>query len=290
MKTTIPFIRKIHSIRPFYEEETSLSTSTVGYSGMPLDIFCFGHSLFKQGAEIHIQRPEWVLQFQISGNTMIITQDERVLLEPGCALISPPETPYTFKVSDTNDMTKYYLIFRSTPLIEMLLGHQVRRHGMKIKFQDPSSIKLLLEEIRKLFENQELIFSEQLSVKLFELICKIRSAAQQMSSEDVFHRKLNKTVNDLMNQQITLDKLAESFGCGKFTLIREFRKHTGLPPVAYMIQIRHQYAQQLLLMSDMTIAEIAKSCGYSSVSFFISDFKKHLGITPGQFRMQHQNR
>ena len=51
-----------------------------------------------------------------------------------------------------------------------------------------------------------------------------------------------------------------------------------------MIRVRHGYAQQLLLMSDMTIAEIAACCGYSSSSFFGSDFKKHEGLTPGQFR------
>ena len=106
-------------------------------------------------------------------------------------------------------------------------------------------------------------------------------------SEGVFLEKLNQAVNDLMNQQITLEKLSASFGVGKFTLIREFRKHTGMTPVAYMIQIRHKYAQQLLLMSDMTINEIAECCGYSSVSFFISDFKKHQGITPGQVRARN---
>lgn len=287
MKTSIPFIRRIHVKRDFYEEKTILSDVESNIRSMPLDVFCFGHSLFRKGAEIHILRQEWVLQFQISGKTTIITPDEKILLEPGSILISPPGTPYTYKVPSANDMTKYYLIFRFSPLLEMLLGREIRRHGMKVKFQDPSSIQSLLEEIRDLFEKQEYIFHEQLTIKLYELICKIRNAVRMTSSEGVFLQKLNKAVNDLMNQQITLDKLSESFGIGKFTLIREFQKHTGMTPVAYMIQIRHKYAQQLLLMSDMTINEIAECCGYSSVSFFISDFKKHQGITPGQFRAQN---
>ena len=287
MKTSIPFIRRIHVKRDFYEEKTILSDVESNIRSMPLDVFCFGHSLFRKGAEIHILRQEWVLQFQISGKTTIITPDEKILLEPGSILISPPGTPYTYKVPSANDMTKYYLIFRFSPLLEMLLGREIRRHGMKVKFQDPSSIQSLLEEIRDLFEKQEYIFHEQLTIKLYELICKIRNAVRMTSSEGVFLQKLNKAVNDLMNQQITLDKLSDSFGVGKFTLIREFQKHTGMTPVAYMIQIRHKYAQQLLLMSDMTINEIAECCGYSSVSFFISDFKKHQGITPGQFRARN---
>lgn len=288
MKTTIPVVRKIHVARPFYEEDTVLSSSGTNYSSMPLDIFCFGHSLFKRGAEIHILRSEWVLQFQISGKTDILAGEEKILLEPGSMLVSPPETPYTYKVPSANDMTKYYLIFRYSPLLEMLLGREIRRHGMKVKFQDPSSIQFLLEEIRDLFEKQEYIFHEQLTVKLYELVCKIRNAVQMTGSQSVFLQKLNKAVYDLMNQQITLEKLSKSFGCGKFTLIREFRKHTGMTPVAYMIRIRLQYARQLLTMSDMTISEIAECCGYSSVSFFISDFKKHQGITPGRLRVRNE--
>lgn len=91
-----------------------------------------------------------------------------------------------------------------------------------------------------------------------------------------------------MNRQITLEKLFENFGVGKFTLIRMFKQYTGMLPVAYMIQIRHKYARPLLLASDMPIAEIAECCGYSSVSFFVSDFKNHQGITPGQVRTRNE--
>ena len=288
MKTIASIIRKIHVKKPFYEEKTILSDVKSNIHSMPLDLFCFGHSHFRKGAEIHILRKEWVFQFQISGKTAIITQDEKIQLEPGCMLISPPGTAYTYKVPASNDMEKYYLIFRSSPLLEILLGREIRQHGMKIKIQQPSAIQGLLEEIRDLFEKPEFIFHEQLTIRLYELVCKIRSAVQMTGSEGVFLEKLNKAVNDLMDQQITLEKLSKSFGAGKFTLIRMFKKYTGMPPVAYMIKIRHKYAKQLLLESDMSIAEIAKSCGYSSVSFFVSDFKKHQGTTPGQLRTQNK--
>ena len=288
MKTIASFIRKIHVKKTFYEENTILSDVKSDIHSMPLDIFCFGHSRFRSGAEIHISRQDWVLQFQISGQTEIITPEEKIHIDPGCILVIPPGIEYTYKVPSVNDMTKYYLIFRSSPLLEMLLGREIRRHGMKIKIKQPSSIQKLLEEIRDLFENQNLVFPEQLTVKLYELVCRIRNAVQMTGSEGIFLEKLNKAVNDLMNQQITLEKLSESFGAGKYTLIRMFRKYTGMTPVAYMIQIRHKYARQLLLASDMTIAEVAESCGYSSVSFFVSDFKKHQGITPGQVRAQNR--
>ena len=284
MKTAISLVRRIHAERPFYDEETLLSCSGADDHSMPLDIFCFGHSLFRRGAEIHIVRQAWIVQFQLTGKTQILTRDEKILMEPGDLLISPPGVPYTFKVPQANDMTKYYMIFRPSPLLEILLGREIRQHGMKIKFQEPDAVKTLLEEIGALFERQGSGPRERLGIELYDLVCRIRSAVRMTSPEGGFFKKLDKCVNDLMNQQITLEKLSESFGVGKFTLIREFKKHTGMPPVAYMIRVRHEYAQQLLLMSDMTVSEIAACCGYSSASFFISDFRKHKGLTPGQFR------
>lgn len=79
---------------PFYEEKTILSDLKSNIQSMPLDICCFGHSFFRRGAEIHILRQDWVIQFQVSGKTGIITQDEKILMELGCILISSPGTPY----------------------------------------------------------------------------------------------------------------------------------------------------------------------------------------------------
>lgn len=89
-----------------------------------------------------------------------------------------------------------------------------------------------------------------------------------------------------MASGISLDSLADRFGVGKYSLIRQFKKETGQAPIRYMIALRLQHAEQLLLLSSMSITEIAAVCGYSSPSFFAAEFKKHLGMTPRQFRQQ----
>lgn len=52
----------------------------------------------------------------------------------------------------------------------------------------------------------------------------------------------------------------------------------------YVTLTRLNAAEKLLLSSAKSITEIALSCGFSSTSHFISRFKAHNGITPGQLR------
>lgn len=46
----------------------------------------------------------------------------------------------------------------------------------------------------------------------------------------------------------------------------------------------------LLKNSDKNISEIATECGYSTVSWFISQFKKEYSLTPKEFREQDTNK
>ncbi|MBR7103532.1 MAG: AraC family transcriptional regulator [Lentisphaeria bacterium] len=286
---TEDLVLKVHTQGTFYDEDNLLSKPSVAYNNRLLDVFAFGHSLFRKGAVIPIFQNRWVLQFQLTGKTCITTADEKYTLHPGDLFITPPDTPYTYHVPETNEMTKYYLVFHSSPLLEMLLGKEIRHNGLKVTPLSSSAVRVLLEQVRDLFENLVPESVERISVLLYELVYKIRNDIQMATSEGPFYVKLNQATRTLMSQKITLDNLSKSFGMGKFSLIREFHKQTGMSPVAYMISVRHKYARQLLSLRDMSISEIAMCCGYSSVAFFISDFKKHEGITPGQYRMQNNN-
>jgi AraC-like DNA-binding protein len=39
---------------------------------------------------------------------------------------------------------------------------------------------------------------------------------------------------------------------------------------------------------DLTLEEIAEQCGFTDVYYFIRQFRKRMGITPGRYRTQVQ--
>jgi AraC-like DNA-binding protein len=67
-------------------------------------------------------------------------------------------------------------------------------------------------------------------------------------------------------------------------LTRLFKTAFGMPPLRYIIQKKVQYAQGLLLTTDMTVRDIAREIGIDDVSYFIRVFKKTIGFTPQDYR------
>jgi AraC-like DNA-binding protein len=84
-------------------------------------------------------------------------------------------------------------------------------------------------------------------------------------------------------ENVSLDEITAVAGLSSYHLIRVFREETGLPPHAYLEQVRIHRARHLL-RAGTSIAEVALQTGFSDQSHFTRHFKKMTGVTPGQYR------
>lgn len=90
-----------------------------------------------------------------------------------------------------------------------------------------------------------------------------------------------------MHERITVDELCAVSGLSRSYLSRLFRQETGLPIAQYITRRRLEAAMQALEFTDQPISEMAHVLAFSSESHFISVFRRHLGMTPGEYRRQH---
>lgn len=81
---------------------------------------------------------------------------------------------------------------------------------------------------------------------------------------------------------ISLQELAQLVNLKPLRLLRTFRKHTGLPPHAYLNHVRVQRAKQLLV-TGCAITDAAIATGFNDQSHLHRHFKKMVGVTPGQY-------
>jgi AraC-like DNA-binding protein len=81
---------------------------------------------------------------------------------------------------------------------------------------------------------------------------------------------------------VHLDTLALIAGCSKTALIEGFKKHFGIPPTRYLIQIRIDEARQLL-RKGLDIASVATAVGFADQSHLTRHFKAILGVTPARY-------
>lgn len=86
----------------------------------------------------------------------------------------------------------------------------------------------------------------------------------------------------------SLDELAKSYAVSVSTLTHLFKKATGYSVFDYLTSCRIASAKYFLAKSNLPVGSIVEKCGFSDNSNFSRMFKKAAGMTPSQFRSEHQ--
>ncbi|NJK47555.1 AraC family transcriptional regulator [Candidatus Gracilibacteria bacterium] len=82
---------------------------------------------------------------------------------------------------------------------------------------------------------------------------------------------------------ISLEQLACLTNLKPLRLLRVFRKEIGIPPHAYLTQVRILRAKKLL-SQGITIAQVAWETGFADQSHLSRHFKRLVGVSPGQYQ------
>ena len=85
-------------------------------------------------------------------------------------------------------------------------------------------------------------------------------------------------------EQLSQSEIAEKFYFSGGYFSRYFHKAMNMTFVEYVARYRNMQARNLLIMTDMSVMDIALECGFSDSRRFIISFKKQYGITPLQYR------
>ncbi|AFY35803.1 response regulator transcription factor [Calothrix sp. PCC 7507] len=91
-------------------------------------------------------------------------------------------------------------------------------------------------------------------------------------------------IQDNLNQELSLEKLANEVGMTTDYFARLFKLSMRKSVHQYLIQQRVERAKHLLRQSDLTITEIAIECGFANPSHLALHFKRIVGVVPKQFR------
>ncbi|HEY5883781.1 MAG TPA: AraC family transcriptional regulator [Pyrinomonadaceae bacterium] len=88
------------------------------------------------------------------------------------------------------------------------------------------------------------------------------------------------------NQQITVAEIARRVNLSPSRLAHLFKSEMDVSMQQYVAQLRLLKAKKQLETSFLSVKEIAASVGFSSVTRFVTCFKRFVGSTPGQYRKQ----
>lgn len=96
-----------------------------------------------------------------------------------------------------------------------------------------------------------------------------------------------KYLHENYSKPLSVEELASNSFFSKEYLGRVFKNATGKTVTAMLQKIRVEEACALLSSTDRIISDIAAGCGFNDMKFFYNTFRKHTGMTPGEYRQKH---
>lgn len=91
-------------------------------------------------------------------------------------------------------------------------------------------------------------------------------------------------IRENCDRPITLEDMAQTAEMSPKYFGSYFKNMTGKTPIEYLNEYRIEIACRKLTHTDNSVTEIAFSCGFNDLSYFIKTFKMIKGMSPGKFR------
>jgi AraC-like DNA-binding protein len=97
-------------------------------------------------------------------------------------------------------------------------------------------------------------------------------------------RRVREYVEVHLGKSIDLSMLAGVAGLSVHHFARQFKQSAGVTPHVYLMQKRVERAQEMLVRTDLPLAEIASVVGFFDQGHLARHFRHMLGTTPREFR------
>lgn len=97
-------------------------------------------------------------------------------------------------------------------------------------------------------------------------------------------------ISSHFQEDLTVAKLARYVGLNRSYLTTVFQNTVNMSPQQYLMRFRMERAAKMLQEGQLSVGEIARSCGYPDPLTFSKAFKRTLGVTPSQFRRNKEEK
>lgn len=99
-------------------------------------------------------------------------------------------------------------------------------------------------------------------------------------------KRVNEFIQAHIEEEITLNELAQDVGLSPSHFCSLFRKTAGTTPHQFVLQCRIQHAKALLAKPNRSILDVALASGFRTHQHFSRIFRRQVGVTPSTYRAQ----
>ena len=166
-------------------------------------------------------------------------------------------------------------------LLSTLTGKAEQLHGLGLGADDyltkPFDMALLQQKIKSIIQNRQKVHAKALKQNYSN------GGEPILKNEinDAFIKRMLKVVNEnIANSEFNRSAFANEMNVSESLLYKKVKALTDQSPSDFINSVRLNHSRDLLLTKKYTISEISELCGYGSLSYFSTAFKKYFGKSP----------
>jgi AraC family transcriptional regulator len=99
-------------------------------------------------------------------------------------------------------------------------------------------------------------------------------------------RRITELVHAAIEDELSLDKMAETVGLSTAHFSQMFRKSTGESPHRFVLRHRVERAKEMMRASEARVLDVAIACGFKTQQHFARIFRQICGISPTEYRRE----
>jgi AraC-like DNA-binding protein len=212
-----------------------------------------------------------VVSFRRSGETKVTAGGETCTVSAGDLLYIPQNVDYTAEYTET----------------ETIIIHFVTQH-------DDGEIKVFSlknpEKVRRLFDKANALWQEKSTgyyLRTFSLLYEIFGELLKNETDTVLPRNFLNAVayinENFRDNTLYVEEICSRAQISQSAFRSLFKTHYRITPVDYIIELRLEYARQLIA-EGVSVEKAAFESGFNDPKYFARTVKKRLGCTPREFK------
>lgn len=247
-----------------------------------------------------------------SGESYYIDKHNKLTLQDGDVILSPPNFLHVLKANDSDSLiidviirittfdTAFLHLLNNNNYLSTMFTNALYSSAHGYVLWRTGNNMYLREQILRMYD--EWNSTDKYSDKMLEIIVTeffitlMRYYENQVNFSAPYTNNSDERFRILLNymyshyQNVTLPKMSMACNYSERQIIRLLKKHTGKSFSALLQEIRMKKALSLLKNPEIPVHEISNQIGYSNAGYFNRIFKQVFTFTPEDFREKYLER
>lgn len=212
------------------------------------------------------------LTYRYSGTVSVETDEVSLLSEPGTVTFIPMGQDYKTEILEDGQMIAVHFTVQdgAADLQPQLIRPD---HAMGKQF-------FRLCELYRPGKNRDF----RCMALFYEILAALEADHGSVDRSSPMRDAENYILRHFSDPELSVSAMAERLNISDSYFRREFKGLYGVSPSSFLQNIRMDHAKMLLSSGYYTIGEVARLCGFRSLSYFSAAFHRAVGMAPGEYR------